>query len=186
MPRLGNMPIDRINRADVLAVLIPIWGVRQETARRVRKRIRTVLQWSMAHGHRDDNPAGEAIDGALSPMPRLKAHLRAMPYAEVALALSTVGGVAGIACIEMLPALPGSDRGPVRGSPQHPMGGSRLQDARMAHPLHPNEGQRASSRLPRMARDTPQHPLQARRTRTLPPVPAPAGIIPATNAPKDR
>lgn len=84
MPRLGNMPIDRTNRADILAVLTPIWGVRQETARRVRQRIRTVLRWAMAHGYRDDNPAGEAIDGALSPMPRLKAHLRAMPYAEVA------------------------------------------------------------------------------------------------------
>ena len=92
MPRLGNMPIDRINPADILAVLTPIWGVRQETARRFRQRIRTVLRWAMAHGYRDDNPAGEAIDGALSPMPRLKAHLRAMPYAEVALALATVEG----------------------------------------------------------------------------------------------
>ena len=71
MPRLGDRPVDRIDRADVLAVLTPIWSVRQETARRVRQRIRTVMRWAMAHGYRDDNPAGEGIDGVLPPMPRL-------------------------------------------------------------------------------------------------------------------
>ena len=77
MPRLGEMPVDRITRADVLAVLTPIWGTRQETARRVRQRVRAVMRWAMAHGHRDDNPAGEAIDGALPPMPAIRAHFRA-------------------------------------------------------------------------------------------------------------
>ena len=61
-----------------------------ETARRVRQRIRTVLRWCMAHGYVEHNVAGEAIDGALPPMPRLKAHLRALPYQEVAAALATV------------------------------------------------------------------------------------------------
>lgn len=89
-PILGNMPVDRIVKSDVLAVLTPIWSVRQETARRVRQRIRTVMQWAMAHGFIEYNPAGEAIDGALPPMPKLKAHLRALPYTEVAQALGVV------------------------------------------------------------------------------------------------
>ena len=38
MPRLGNMPVNRIGREDVLAVLTPIWGTRMETAHRVRQR----------------------------------------------------------------------------------------------------------------------------------------------------
>ena len=84
------MPVDRIGREDVLEVLTPIWGVRMETARRVRQRMRTVLRWCMAHGYVADNVAGEAIDGALPPMPRLKAHLRSLPYQEVAAALATV------------------------------------------------------------------------------------------------
>ena len=84
------MPVDRIAREDVLQVLTPIWGVRMETARRVRQRIRTVLRWSMAHGYVEHNVAGDAIDGALPPMPRLRAHLRALPYQEVAAALATV------------------------------------------------------------------------------------------------
>ena len=89
-PILGDMPVDRIGREDVLRVLTPIWSVRMETARRVRQRTRTVLRWCMAHGYVEHNAAGEAIDGALPPMPRLRAHLRALPYQEVSAALATV------------------------------------------------------------------------------------------------
>ena len=91
MPALGNTPIDRIGRAEVLGVLTPIWTSRQETARRVRQRMRTIFKWSMAHGFTETNPAGEAIDGALPPMPKLKAHLRALTHQEVGEALRTVG-----------------------------------------------------------------------------------------------
>ena len=90
MPALGNIPVDRIDRADVLRVLTPIWTTRPETARRVRQRMRTIFRWAMAHGFMETNPAGEAIDGALPPMPKVKAHLRALPYQEVGEALKTV------------------------------------------------------------------------------------------------
>jgi len=90
LPALGGLSVDRIERADVLAVLTPIWGTRPETARRVRQRIRAVLSWSWAHGYVADNVAGEAIDGALPAMPAVKAHLRALPYRDVAAALDTV------------------------------------------------------------------------------------------------
>ena len=90
LPALGGLSVDRIERADVLAVLTPIWGTRPETARRVRQRIRAVLSWSWAHGYVADNVAGEAIDGALPAMPAVKTHLRALPYRDVAAALETV------------------------------------------------------------------------------------------------
>ena len=89
-PILGNMRVDRVSRGDVLDVLTPIWGTRPETARRIRQRIRTVMRWAMAYGFIETNPAGEAIDGALPPMPKLKAHFRALPYREVGVALETV------------------------------------------------------------------------------------------------
>ena len=92
MPKLGNIPLGRIDRGEVLRVLTPIWTSRPETARRVRQRMRTVFRWGMAHGFMDSNPAGEAIDGALPPMPKVKAHLRALPYQEVGAALETVEG----------------------------------------------------------------------------------------------
>ena len=82
-PIIGDMPVDRIDEEDILRVLTPIWGVRMETARRVRQRIRTVLKWAMAHKFVRQNVAGEVIDGALPPMPKVKNHLRAIPYGEV-------------------------------------------------------------------------------------------------------
>ena len=89
-PKIGNKPIDTISRTDVLTVLTPIWSARPETARRVRQRMRTIFRWAMANELIETNPAGEAIDGALPSMPKVKAHLRALPYQEVASALKTV------------------------------------------------------------------------------------------------
>ena len=88
--RLGNIPVDRIGREDMLAVLTPIWTDKPETARRVRRNVKATLQWCVANGYIDTNIAGEAIDGALPAMPAIKRHLRAMPYQEVSAALDTV------------------------------------------------------------------------------------------------
>ena len=89
-PKIGNKHIDTISRSDLLAVLTPIWSTRPETARRVRQRMRTIFRWAMANELTESNPAGEAIDGALPSMPKVKAHLRALPYQEVGSALMTV------------------------------------------------------------------------------------------------
>ena len=89
-PKIGNKPIDTISRTDVLGVLTPIWSTKPETARRVRQRMRTIFRWAMANELIEANPAGEAIDGALPSMPKIKAHLRALPYQEVGSAMKTV------------------------------------------------------------------------------------------------
>ena len=89
-PKIGDKRIDAIGRTDVLAVLTPIWSTRPETARRVRQRMRTTFRWAMANELIEANPAGEAIDGALPSMPKVKAHLRALPYQEAESALQTV------------------------------------------------------------------------------------------------
>ena len=85
MPTLGSMPLDRIVRSAVLRVLTPIWATRPEKARRVRQRMRTVFRWPMARGFMDTNPAGEAIDGALPPMPKVKAHLRTVDASQASM-----------------------------------------------------------------------------------------------------
>ena len=90
MKRLGTLPVNRIRREDVLAVLTPIWTAKPETARRVRRHIRATLKWCQAHGFVEFNAAGEAIDGALPSMPAVKSHFRALPYGEVAAALDTI------------------------------------------------------------------------------------------------
>ena len=105
-PTIGKMPLDRITRRDVLAVLTPIWTTKPETARRVRQRIRTVLKWAMAHEFVEHNAAGEGIDGALPAMRRFKAHHRALPHAEIPAALETIDasttGMAAKLCLRFL------------------------------------------------------------------------------------
>ncbi len=91
MPRLGRKTVDSITTADVMAVLVPIWSTKRETARRVRQRIGAVMKWSVAHRYRQDNPAGDAIAEAL---PRdgtsTKIHHRALPHAEVGAAVAKI------------------------------------------------------------------------------------------------
>ena len=93
-PPLGDLPIDKIDRLDVLDVLTPIWTTKQETARRVRQRMRSIFDWATAHGYIETNPAGEGIKGALPAMPKYREHFRALPYQEVGGALVTIGSSA--------------------------------------------------------------------------------------------
>ena len=82
-PKLGKLTVDTITTAHVLSALMPIWNEKRETARRVRQRIGAVMKWAIAEGHRDDNPAGEAIAQALPRNSASKAHHRALPHGEV-------------------------------------------------------------------------------------------------------
>ena len=89
-PILADLPVDQITQQDVLNVLEPIWTTKPETARRVRQRIRSVLRYCEAHGFVDRNVAGDAIDGALPTMPKVKEHHKALPYREVPEAIKVI------------------------------------------------------------------------------------------------
>ena len=90
MPRLGAMRVSEIDTADVMAVLLPIWGAKAVTARRVRQRIGAVMRWAIAQGYRVDNPAGDAITAALPRNTAQPAHFRALPHGELAAVLAKV------------------------------------------------------------------------------------------------
>ena len=89
-PKIGQMRVDGITTADVMAVVSPIWNTKPATARRVRQRISTVMKWAIAQGYRMDNPAGEALGAALPKQGGIQRHFKALPYAEVAGAIQTV------------------------------------------------------------------------------------------------
>lgn len=89
-PRIGRKRVDLVTAADVMAVLLPIWNDKHETARRVRQRIGAVMKWAVAQGYRQDNPAGEAIGAALPKNGGIQRHQRALPHGEVAGAVQAV------------------------------------------------------------------------------------------------
>lgn len=81
-PRIGGVRVSEITTGDVLAVLMPIWLEKPETARRVRQRIGTVMKWAVAQGWRQDNPA-ESVSSALPRQDKSQAHRKALPYADL-------------------------------------------------------------------------------------------------------
>ncbi|MDD9983217.1 MAG: tyrosine-type recombinase/integrase, partial [Gammaproteobacteria bacterium] len=91
LPRIGGLSVAAVTSADVLSVLLPIWTVKHETARRVRQRISAVMKWAIAQGYRKDNPAGDAIGAALPKNGgKQRTHQKALPYGDVSAALATV------------------------------------------------------------------------------------------------
>ena len=82
-PVLGQKSVNEITPSDILSVLTPIWTTKTETARRVRQRIETVLDWTVAQGWRSDNPAGRAITRVLPKQTRRVTHHPALPHTEV-------------------------------------------------------------------------------------------------------
>lgn len=90
LPKLGRRRVSDINTVDVMGVLLPIWNEKRETARRVRQRISTVMKWAVAEGHRQDNPAGDAIGAALPKNGHDRKHQTALPHADVADAIRKV------------------------------------------------------------------------------------------------
>ncbi len=60
-PELGGRRVDQIDTPDVLKVLSPIWLTKPETARRVRQRIGTVLNWAEQRGGCRDGVVSEVL-----------------------------------------------------------------------------------------------------------------------------
>ena len=53
-PRIGKDPVSEVTSADVLEILTPLWHRKVATAKRVRQRLRAVLEWSVAMEFRLD------------------------------------------------------------------------------------------------------------------------------------
>ncbi len=88
-PHIGKMAIAEVTSADVIGILAPIWHEKAPTARKLRQRIRAVLEWAVAMDLRPDNPC-DRIGPVLGAQGNSVRHMRALPHGEVASALRTV------------------------------------------------------------------------------------------------
>ncbi len=101
-PHLGAKRVDKVETPDVLRALSPIWLTKPETARRVRQRIHTVLDWAQASGYRTgENPVAGVTRG-LPRQANSREHHAALPFAAVpgfitALRASNEGAIAKLA-----------------------------------------------------------------------------------------
>ena len=93
--RIGKVPVSEVTSADVLEILTPLWHRKAETARRVRQRLRAVLEWAVAMEYRIDNPC-DRIGPVLGPQQDVTEHMQALPHQEVAAVIRTVRASAAV------------------------------------------------------------------------------------------
>jgi integrase len=82
-PIIGERRVDQIEAPDILKVLSAIWLKKPETARRVKQRIGTVLDWAKAAGFRSGDNIVLGVSKGLPKQPERRRHHAALPYAEV-------------------------------------------------------------------------------------------------------
>lgn len=82
-PTLGARLVSEIEGPAIRDVLAPIWLSKPETARRVRQRIGTVLDWAYAKGFRSSEAPMRSLSKGLPRQPKKDGHFAAMSYAQL-------------------------------------------------------------------------------------------------------
>jgi integrase len=84
-PICGALPVQQFDQATAVKVLLPIWTTKAETARRLRMRLETVIEWAIAAGFfRGDNPATkDRLKHLLGEQTDVVRHYPALPYADI-------------------------------------------------------------------------------------------------------
>ncbi|KAA9386900.1 site-specific integrase [Neorhizobium galegae] len=114
--------IAAIRTSDVVAVLRPLWGEKQETAEKLREAIERVLDSAKVEGHRTgDNPAAWKgnLEHVLHKPNELvsRNHHAAMPHAEVPAFMKKLAAVRGVSARALeLTVLTGTRSGEARGA----------------------------------------------------------------------
>ncbi len=80
---IGDAPVSEIEAGDIRDTLAKIWLTKPETARRVRQRIGSVLDFAFAKGWRNAEAPMRSITKALPNQPKGQAHHAALPWHEV-------------------------------------------------------------------------------------------------------
>ena len=89
-PYIGKKLINDINSSHILQVLSPIWMTKEETAKRVRQRISTVMQWCIAKRWCSIDPADRTITTALPRQSNKVKHRKSISYDAVSDFINTI------------------------------------------------------------------------------------------------
>jgi hypothetical protein len=81
-PKLGRLPVDRIEASDIRDMLAPIWGRYSDMSLKVKGRVGQVLNYSHSKGWRPTEAPGRAVTMGLGKR-AASTNLAAMPYADV-------------------------------------------------------------------------------------------------------
>lgn len=82
-PSIGSLAVDKVAGPAIRDLLAPIWNEKPETARRVLQRIKTVLDWAHAKGHRTDETPSRSVMMGLARQTKRPGNFAALPYQQV-------------------------------------------------------------------------------------------------------
>jgi integrase len=82
-PNIGSLAVDKVAGPAIRDLLAPIWNDKPETARRVLQRIKTVLDWAHAKGHRTDETPSRSVMMGLARQTKRPGNFAALPYQQV-------------------------------------------------------------------------------------------------------
>lgn len=82
-PYFGDVAVSDIDGPQVRDALVAIWLEKRETARRVRQRIVTVVDWAIGKGYRVAPLPMASINKSLPRTKKVKAHHRALHYRDL-------------------------------------------------------------------------------------------------------
>ena len=117
-PSLGDMPVDEVQTADFMRVLVPLWRRQRPTGQRLRQRIGGVMAWSVAAGYRADDPTS-TLSAVLPAGRKQRRHHRYLPAEDLREALVKVqasGAWIGTRLALRFLALTAARSGEVRGA----------------------------------------------------------------------
>lgn len=122
-PLIGATRVDHIDAATIQSVLLPIWLSLPETARRVRQRVGSVLDFAHGQGWREAETPRNAVNSLMKRIkqPRRGAGFAAIPYADLPAFLKglrdgqTSIGRAGLEFLILTAARSGEVRGAIWG-----------------------------------------------------------------------
>ena len=114
-PTIGAISVRDVSQSDVLRVLAPIWTEKAETARRVRQRIRTVIDWARTAGHFEGVNPVDGIEKGLAKQKDRVTHHAAMAWTQVPAFLPKIGESVAALALRFL-VLTGARTGEVIGA----------------------------------------------------------------------
>jgi integrase len=82
-PDIGQRRVDKIDGPEIRDLLARIWLAKPETARRVRQRIGSVLDWAHAKGYRASEAPMRSVSRGLPRQPKKDNHFAALAYDEL-------------------------------------------------------------------------------------------------------
>ena len=100
IPSLGIDRVCDIQTDDVMAVMLPIWTEKPETAQRVQQRISSVMKWVIAQGFCQDDSAGEAISATLPSHTSQRQYRQGLSHSRVP---SAIDRIRSANCVLLVP-----------------------------------------------------------------------------------